>query len=165
MKQQSNNSVNLAVNKLRKEQRVCHEHRRYAAPTRGFAPSRCAERSLGENIYTPRRNCANLLVKQSFPTSTVFTHLFFLRSPAETGSGVKADLFHRTVHVGRFSRCPVDTHNVSCGGGSIRHRCGAKSRVPDGKIQPVVILSGRRPLFRRSDSRPSWNRRRRDVDE
>ncbi|RNC38882.1 hypothetical protein TcCL_NonESM11829, partial [Trypanosoma cruzi] len=32
---------------------------------------------------------------------------------------------------------------LPCGGGPVRRRCGAESRMPDGENRPVVVLSGR----------------------
>ncbi|RNC46682.1 hypothetical protein TcCL_NonESM03422, partial [Trypanosoma cruzi] len=97
-----------------------HKHKSYSASTRGFAPSRRAEVLLGTRPLHPKEK-----PRQLFRAAQI-THIFSARSislrlPAEPDVGVDTELSLSAVHVGRFSRFPVDTHSVSCGGGPVRN--------------------------------------------
>ncbi|KAF8301135.1 hypothetical protein TcBrA4_0051830 [Trypanosoma cruzi] len=55
--------------------------------------------------------------------------------------GAGADLSLRMVHVDRFRKARPMPVACRAGGGSVRHCCGAESRMLDGEIRPVAIPS------------------------
>ncbi|RNC60377.1 hypothetical protein TcCL_ESM01878 [Trypanosoma cruzi] len=89
--------------------------------------------------------------------------------PAEPGSGVNAELPLRTVPVGRFSQCPVNT--VACRavagqtGIAVARKLACWTAKPNWWWSHRDVFTGQRAPSRRPDPLPSWNRRQRDVNQ
>ncbi|RNF16884.1 hypothetical protein TcG_06026, partial [Trypanosoma cruzi] len=113
-------------------------------PVRGVVPPRRVEALLAAEPFHLKEKPRQLFREARLPRFLSVQYMCFFRVPAEPGIGVDAELSPRAVHAGRFSQCQVDLRGVLCGGGSVRHRCGAKSRMLDSEIRPVAIPSGRR---------------------
>ncbi|KAF8304385.1 hypothetical protein TcBrA4_0045980 [Trypanosoma cruzi] len=110
---------------------------------------------IGESfcVFSPRRGAVGAeplhlkekprqLLGEARPPHLPSIHAMFFHGWLQRRcGGAGADLSLRMVHVDRFSQSPADACGMPRGGGSVRHCCGAESRMLDGEIRPVAIPS------------------------